>query len=175
MFELGRLTISAGLDVRIFSSSGGSGVIFCGAVDVAATGSLTIQGFFSTIGFTNHANIAGGLVFSGSMALTDGACIVAAVVNSGTISIHGGVTMIFPDESSPTISGALPGAMIVTLGRKAVGSLSFDGDTMSGTGPGGNWPAWDSGPEESANGLGFVLYSMGAATFTWWTALPADL
>jgi hypothetical protein len=140
LFELGELDVSAGQDVRVFSSSG-AGVAFKEAVTVAATASLTVQGTFSTVGFDGTVDVAGALVFLGAMQLTDGTGITAPVASGGTVSIHGGVTVEFPDGSTPTISGALPGKVTAILGGKTVGSLAFsESGAMTGTRPGGNWP-----------------------------------
>ena len=164
--EIAELTVSTGQDVRVFSSNGGSGVTFS-AVTVMATGVLTLQGSFSTIGFADRVSIAGALVFSGAMTLTYGSSIIAALDNGGRgVSMHGGVMMVFPDGSAPTVSGALPGSLTATASGRTVASLSLsNAGIVRGTGPGGNWPVLDSGPEENGNGLGFVLYYMAADIF----------
>eukprot|EP01046_Picozoa_sp_COSAG06_P081097 COSAG06_NODE_28296_length_577_cov_0.476987_1_plen_192_part_11 len=73
--------------------------------------------------------------------------------------------MIFPDGTTPTISGDLPGSVTAVLLDETVASLSFDGQAMVGMGPGGNWPAWDSGGQVDGNGAQFVLYYMPPTTF----------
>ena len=77
----------------------------------------------------------------------------------GTVSFSN-VTMAFPDGSSPTLAGSLPGTLTATLNGLAVATLtrSLDG-VVTSSGPPGCWARrFDSGTVVNADGKTFSLF-----------------
>jgi hypothetical protein len=172
----GAITLQPGAMALTLSDCANADVITGPGVNVPSGTTFTIEATTPTTLVLGVAPLAGDLVISGPITLSNTNIITLASTAFGdtSVTVGGGVTCYLPNQLVPVLDGSMPGTLTAAVDGQTVGTLSTSASGTVSSVPLGWYTTldtedrinptdmWDSGALTNVNGYSFSLYLLPA-------------